>query len=45
MSLAQLSTDVIALTKRPDLVAETTLAVKMATLKAHNSDYYPRDLR
>lgn len=39
-----LLTDVYALTKRPDLVAETAYAVKAATLKAHKSDYYPKDI-
>lgn len=37
-------TEVYAITKRPDLSAATTLAVKAATLKAHNSDYFPKDL-
>ncbi len=44
MSLASLLTDVYSLTNRPDLVAETTLAIKNATLKAHRSDSYPRDI-
>ena len=36
--------NVYALTNRPDLVNETTLAVQNATLKAHRSDFYPKDL-
>lgn len=35
---------VYTLTNRPDLVAETELAVKQATLKGHQSDYYYRDI-
>lgn len=36
--------DVYTLTNRSDLVAETTMAVRAATLKCHQSDFYPRDL-
>lgn len=43
-TFADLVSDVYVLTNRPYLVAETKLAVKMATLKAHQSDYYPKDL-
>ena len=43
-SLATMLASVYALTKRPDLVSETTLAIQNATLKAHRSDYYPKDL-
>ncbi len=43
-----LFTDLVAevydLTKRPDLVAETELAVKNATLKLHQRDFYYKDL-
>lgn len=42
-TLAALLADVYSLTNRPDLVAESTLAVKAATLKAHQSDYFFRD--
>ena len=35
---------VYTLTNRSDLVAETALAVRQATLSAHRSDYYLRDL-
>lgn len=43
-TLAAMIADVYTLTNRPDLVGETTLAVKAATLKAHQSDYFPKDL-
>jgi hypothetical protein len=36
--------DVITLTNHPELVAETTLAVKAATLKMHKTDFYFKDL-
>lgn len=36
--------DVYTITNRPDLVAETKLALKQATYDAHRSDYYPKDL-
>ena len=36
--------NIYALTNRPDLVAETSLALQNATLKAHRSDYYPKDI-
>jgi len=41
---ADLLSDIYDITKRPDLVAETKLAIRMATLKAHHSDFYPRDI-
>lgn len=40
----ELCDEVITLTNRPDLIAETKLAVKAATLKAHKSDLYYKDL-
>jgi hypothetical protein len=43
-SFAELVADVYIITNRPDLVNETKLAVKAATLKAHQSDFYPKDL-
>ena len=43
-TIASLSALVYDITKRPDLEAETKLAIKTATQKAHNSDHYPRDL-
>lgn len=36
--------DVYTLTNRRDLVGETKLAVKAATLRAHHSDYFSKDL-
>ena len=44
VSLASLISVVYLLTNRPDMVNETTLAVQAATLKAHQSDDYIKDL-
>lgn len=43
-TLAELLAEVYTLTGRADLVAETTLAVKNATLKAHMTDFYSKDI-
>lgn len=43
-SLTSLTADVVSLTNRPDLVGETALAIRAATLKAHGFDYYYKDL-
>lgn len=43
-TLASLTADVYTLTNRPDLVGVTALAIRAATLKAHGSDYYYKDL-
>jgi len=43
-TLAELLTEVYALTNRPDLTAETTSAIKAATLKAHQTDFYSKDI-
>lgn len=43
-SFSDLVADVYALTNRPDLVSETALAVRAATLKAHHTDFYYKDL-
>lgn len=43
-SLTELLADVYTLTNRPDLVGESTLAIRIATLKAHASDYFYKDL-
>ena len=40
----ELVSDVYTVTGRPDLIAETKLAVKSATLKAHQSDFYFKDI-
>src|SRR4051812_5601790 len=37
--------DVYTLTARPDLVAETSLAVRNATLKAHRLEKWKRDIQ
>jgi hypothetical protein len=44
MTLAELIQEVYSLTGRPDRVAETLSAIKSATLKAHQSDFYHKDL-
>lgn len=43
-TFAELVADVKLMTNRPDLDAETKLAVKAATLKAHHIDFFPKDL-
>lgn len=43
-TLTALVADVFSMTNRPDLVNQTILAVKAATLKAHHSDFYPKDI-
>jgi hypothetical protein len=43
-TFTELLNDVYTLTNRPDLVGETTLAVKAATLKAHQIDYFYKDI-
>lgn len=37
-------TDVYTITNRPDLVKETQLAVKSATLQLHRSEYFSKDI-
>lgn len=44
MTLTELTTAVYAITNRPDLVNETWVAIQSATLKAHQSDYYWKDI-
>ena len=44
MTFDELCASVMTLTKRPDLVAKTQLAVRAATLKAHRVDFFYRDL-
>lgn len=36
--------DVMVITNRPDLISETQLAVKSATLQLHRSDFYYKDI-
>lgn len=43
-TFAELLADVYTLTNRPDLVNETKVAVKAATLKAHQIDFFYKDL-
>ena len=44
-TFTELCDDVFTITNRPDLIAETKLAVKAATLKAHQIDYFAKDIR
>lgn len=44
MTLAELRQEVYNLTNRPTLVAETLTAIRSATLKLHQSDYFYKDL-
>lgn len=44
MTFDELVEEVYNLTARADLVAETKSAVKAATLKAHKSDFYSKDI-
>jgi hypothetical protein len=44
MTLTELQNEVYTLTNRPDLVAQTLAAVRAATLKAHHSDFFFKDL-
>ena len=44
MTLTELIAEVYVLTNRPDLVAETASAIKAATLKAHRTDFYSKDI-
>lgn len=43
-TFTELCADVYTLTNRPDLEAETKQAVRAATLKAHQSDFYYKDI-
>ena len=44
MTLTELQAAVILETNRPDLITRTLQSVQSATLKAHQSDFYPRDI-
>lgn len=44
MDFNSLVNEVYLITGREDLVNETSVAVRSATLKAHQSDFYPKDL-
>lgn len=43
-SLASLLADVYVITNRPDLVSESTIAVRKATIKCHGADLFEKDL-
>jgi hypothetical protein len=43
-TFSEILTDVYTLTNRPDLVAESKLAVRAATLKVHATDFYYKDI-
>lgn len=44
MNYNELVQEVYTLTGRPDLTGETASAIKAATLKAHTSDFYSKDI-
>lgn len=44
MTLDEIIAKVYDITGRPDLVSSTFTAIQSATLKAHQSDYYPKDI-
>ena len=44
MNLTELQEEVYTLTNRPDLVAQTLTAIRSATLKIHQADYFYKDL-
>jgi hypothetical protein len=45
MTLTELQQEVITLTNRPDLAAETLLAVRQSTLALHQMDYWWKDVK
>jgi hypothetical protein len=44
-TFAELLDNVYTVTNRPDLIAETTLAIQKATIKEHSAIDWPRDLQ
>ncbi len=44
MNFQEIYDEVIIITKRPDLVDRTKQAIRSATIKAHHSDFYYKDL-
>lgn len=44
MNFDQLLKEVYIITNRPELVAETSSAIRLATLKAHHLDFFSRDM-
>ena len=45
MTLEELKSEVSLLTARPDLEDQTLQAIRAATLKVHQRDYWRRDLK
>lgn len=45
MTLTELQNEVYAITNRPDLADRTLSAIRAATLKIHQADYFYKDLR
>lgn len=45
MNFAELQAEVFVITNRPDLVADTQLAIRKATTKLHSIDTFPKDLQ
>jgi hypothetical protein len=43
-ALNDLAAEIYTITNRPDLAAETLSAIKAATLKGHQSDFYQKDI-
>lgn len=44
MNFAEIRAEVLNLTKRPDLTTQTNSAITSATLKAHQSNFYYKDI-
>lgn len=44
MTFDEIVAEIYLITNRPDLVADTEAAVKAATLKAHKTDFYSKDI-
>ncbi|MCY1395255.1 hypothetical protein D9M71_101960 [compost metagenome] len=44
MNFTEIFNEVIIITKRPDLVERTKQAIRSATIKAHHSDFYYKDI-
>ncbi len=45
MNFTELNAAVVTITNRPDLVAETSLAVRRATARMHSIDFWPKDIQ
>lgn len=43
-TFAELQTLTVGLTRRPEIPAVTNLAIRTAVLRAHHTDFFPRDL-